>query len=83
MSCCGQKREAMRQRWIVSVPPDPGPAVPAPPRTPVVFRGSGSYLVTGPQSHHVYHFSQQQPEQWIDAKDAAALLRTGLFQAKS
>jgi hypothetical protein len=51
--------------------------------TPVVFKGSGSYLVTGEHSRKVYHFSQEQPERSIDAKDASALLRTGLFQVKS
>jgi hypothetical protein len=83
MSCCGKKREEIRQPRTIYVPSNPAPTGHNQTLTPVVFKGSGSYLVTGPHSRNVYHFSQQQPERWIDSKDAAALLRTRFFQAKS
>ena len=83
MSCCGKKREQIRQQRTGSVPPTPAPAGLSQSLAPVVFKGSGSYLVTGEHSRIVYHFSQKQPERWIDAKDAEALLKTRLFQAKS
>lgn len=50
--------------------------------TPVVFKGTGAYLVTGPESRQVYCFSASDPEQMIDARDAEALLNTGLFRVK-
>jgi hypothetical protein len=82
MSCCGKKREELRQRRTISVLPVPASPEPTHPRAPVVFKGVGAYLVTGVYSRDVYRFSQEQPEQWIDARDAAALIATGLFEAK-
>jgi hypothetical protein len=82
MSCCGKMREQIRQQRTFLVPPVPVQTAPIEPRTPVVFKGTGSYLVTGPNSGNVYHFSQAEPEQWIDAKDAEALITTRFFQAK-
>jgi hypothetical protein len=83
MSCCGNKREQIRQQRTVSVPLASAPAMLKQTLMPVVFKGSGSYLVTGEHSRSVYHFSQKQPERWIDPRDAEALLRTNLFQSKS
>jgi hypothetical protein len=83
MSCCGKKREELRQRRATYVASGSAPMESGQNLTPVVFRGSGSYLVTGEHSRNVYHFSQEQPERSIDAEDAPALLRTGFFQAKS
>lgn len=80
--CCGQKRQALQPRRTISVTPSPAPTPTAERRSPLVFRGIGAYLVTGPHSREVYHFSPSQPEQWVDARDTTALLRTGLFQAK-
>jgi|GEM_PF-6155151 hypothetical protein len=87
MSCCGKKRQEIRQRQVISgpisVPPSPTATLPVQPHTAIVFQGAGSYLVTGEYSRRVYHFSSEQPEQWIDSKDAVGLLRTGLFHAGS
>jgi hypothetical protein len=80
MSCCGNKRQEIRQRRIVPITPRPAATLSMQPRTPVVFQGAGSYLVTGEHSRHVYHFFSDQPEQWIDSRDVAGLLRTGFFQ---
>jgi hypothetical protein len=85
MSCCGKKREAMRQRRVtpILVAPPQAQHAPAPSSTPIVFRGTGAYLITGQHSRYVYHFSQDQREQRVDAKDVAAMVQTGLFQIKS
>ena len=80
--CCGNKREALHERRTLSVTPRPAPSATEPPRVPVVYRGTGAYLVTGPHSREVYHFSSGHPVQWADAKDVGDLLRTGLFRAK-
>jgi hypothetical protein len=83
MSCCGKKREEMQRHRQIYVTPNPAPDAPAGPRTPVIFLGTGAYLVSGPHSREVYAFSSSEPEQLVDAKDAAALIGSGLFQAKS
>jgi hypothetical protein len=48
----------------------------------VIFRGSGVLRVTGADTQQVYCFSELDPEQMIDAKDAATLLKTGLFRLR-
>ena len=83
MSCCGKRREELRQARTTYAPSSSEPMESAGNLTPVVFKGTGSYLVTGEHSRSVYHFSQEQPERLIDARDAAALLKTRLFEAKS
>lgn len=80
MSCCGKKREVSQPRPRILVTPNRAPADPAPPRTLVTFRGTGSYLIAGPHSRRVYSFSSKEPDQWVDPKDALAMIRTGLFQ---
>jgi len=47
-----------------------------------LFKGIGKYLVTGPHSREVYSFSADEPEQMVDARDAAVLIRSGLFRGK-
>jgi hypothetical protein len=85
MSCCGKKREEMQLRRTMFVTPNPAP-IPAlratSPRTEVVFLGDGAYLVSGPHSRQVYRFSSTEPVQMVDARDAAGLICSGLFQAK-
>jgi hypothetical protein len=82
MSCCGKKREELRQRHIVTVLPvaTQSPSLLA--RSRVHFLGSGSYLVAGEHSQEVYRFTQEQPEQPVDERDLSGLLKTGLFQVK-
>jgi len=80
--CCGQKRQALQPRRIIPVMPSPARPQTAQRRNPLVFTGTGEYLVAGPHSREVYHFSSSRPEQWVDARDVSTLLRTGLFQAK-
>jgi hypothetical protein len=83
MSCCGKKREELQQRRAMYVTPTPAPVAPAGPRTAVVFTGKGMYLVSGSHSREVYQFSSADPVQMVDAKDAPALIRSGLFQPKT
>jgi len=80
MSCCGQKRAQIQQQRNFFVPPTPAPPHTPQNRTPVVFRGAGSYLVTGPRSGIVYRFAQGRPAQMIDARDAEVFLKTRFFQ---
>ena len=83
MSCCGKKRESSRTGRTVSVASTNDNPVFLAPRTPVVFCGTGPYLVEGPKSREVYYFSPKQSEQLIDAADAAVLLKSSLFRRKN
>jgi hypothetical protein len=83
MSCCGKKRESTRNGRTVSVAATNENPVFLAPRTPVVFCGTGPYLVEGPMSREVYYFSPKQAEQLIDAADAAVLLKSNLFKRKN
>ena len=82
MSCCGKKREELQQRRTMFVTPKPVSMPPAGATIAVVFTGKGTYLVSGPHSRQVYQFSSAEPVQMINAHDATALIRSGLFQAK-
>ena len=82
MSCCGKKREEIQRRRTMFVTPNPAPVARAGLRTAVVFKGKGAYLASGAHSRELYQFSSTEPVQMVDAKDAAALIRSGLFQAK-
>ena len=82
MSCCGKKREVMQQRRrSMTVMPRPVAHSPMRKLTAVAFKGTGAYLVAGPHTREVYHFSANAPEQWVEAKDAEGLVATGLFEA--
>ena len=63
--------------------PGKDPAFPHEALTPIVFKGTNGYIITGPESHHVYCFSAHDPEQMVDARDTDALLQTGLFHIRS
>lgn len=79
--CCGNKREALQQRRRTTIVPTPPPFAIERERTPLVFRGSGSYLVTGSHTRQVYLFSSAKPLQPVDSEDVSQLLSTGLFEA--
>jgi len=83
MSCCGKKRESSKAGRTVSVTSTNDNPVFLAPRTPIVFCGTGPYLVEGPHSREVYYFSPKQSEQLIDAADAAVLLKSNLFKRKN
>ena len=79
MGCCGDKRKAARRALAATPQPEP-PGVST--QVPLVFLGSGAYLVSGPRSRRVYTFSSDEPEQLVEEHDARALVRTGLFRAR-
>jgi hypothetical protein len=81
MGCCGDKRRAATVPRSRAATPQPGPPGPST-RIPLLFLGSGAYLVSGPQSRRVYKFSYEEPEQMVEERDAPALVRTGLFRAR-
>jgi hypothetical protein len=81
MGCCGDKRKAATIRRTLAATPQPGPTR-ASTQVPLLFLGSGAYLVSGPHSRLVYTFSDEEPEQLVEERDAPALVRTGLFRAR-
>jgi hypothetical protein len=68
--------------------PSPPPSDTAPPPPPVAgrsvvslrYREKRPIHVRGPATGLVYHFSETNPVRGVDARDAAALLRTRYFQ---
>jgi hypothetical protein len=80
MGCCGDRRKAAASaRRMPAGMPQPT-RLEASKRVPLVFLGSGTYLVSGPHSRTVYTFSTDGPEQLVEERDAPALVRTGLFR---
>ena len=82
MSCCGKKREEIRQQRTIIAPSNPLPTSSAS-RLRVWLYLDRIPISTAPHIRTVYQFSQKQPELWIDALDAAALLKTRFFHAKN
>lgn len=83
MSCCGNKPEPSKAGRAVSDASTNDNPVFLAPRTPIVFCGTGPYVVEGSHSREVYYFSPKQSEQLIDAADAAVLLKSSLFKRKN
>ncbi len=83
MSCCRDKPESSKGGGAVSGASTNDNPVFLAPRTPIVFCGTGPYLVEGSHSREVYYFSPKQSEQLIDAADAAVLLKSSLFKRKN
>ncbi len=81
MGCCGDKRKAATLRRTLAATPKPAPPQ-ASTRVPLLFLGTGAYLVSGPRSRLVYRFSDDEPEQLVEDRDAPALVRTGLFRSR-
>jgi hypothetical protein len=81
MGCCGQQRAALSTARRL-----PRDAAARPPRPrvgagPVALRfvGNGPVRVRGTASGRVYRFANAGEVQHVDARDAAALLRTRVF----
>lgn len=81
MGCCGDKRRAATLRRTLAATPEPVPAE-ASTQVPLLFLGTGAYLVSGPRSRLVYRFSNDEPQQQVEQRDVPALVRTGLFRAR-
>jgi len=89
MSCCGQKRSSFVSRPQVvrstasATPAAPRPPSPAPQSAGMVALRSastGGMVVRGPATGRQYAFSAAAPVQMVEARDAAALLRTSWFR---
>jgi hypothetical protein len=89
--CCGNRRAALRLDLArPASPPVPRPADPAPASPALDLRGSELRLryagvsplnVEGPVTGRAYAFSAASPDLPVDIRDAALLVRNGLFQA--
>jgi len=91
MGCCGQKRAAasvaLRRRDRSAAPQRAAPRVASasalaagrPADVPLRYLGVRAVRVRGSASGRVYHASSTRPSITIDARDVAALIRTGLF----
>jgi hypothetical protein len=86
MGCCGQGRAALSRRLNVSTTTPPTVEVIEPsfadigPPVRLQYFQTRPLLVRGPATGRVYQFSGAHPEAGVDARDAAALLRTNLFR---
>jgi hypothetical protein len=76
MGCCNQKRAAM---IAPASPPADRAQTPAQ-RVTVRYTASRPIRVRGTATGRVYHCSARSPVLAVDARDAAALIRTGLFR---
>lgn len=76
MSCCGQKRQALRTQVYQAPAPRPRPALQNP--TPITYLGDSSFVVKGAASGLTYLFSAREALN-VDARDVSALIATGLF----
>jgi hypothetical protein len=91
MSCCGQKRSTLIVRApvarstpaaAVSMSRSPTPAAAPASGGMMALRSvsSGGIVVRGPATGGQYAFSVAAPVQMVEARDAAALLRTSWFR---
>ena len=90
MGCCGNTRSTfIGQRPVAR--PSPSPPVAGRPRAPVAAPApgglvalrsvaAGGMVVRGPATGRQYAFSAAAPVQMVEARDAAALLRTSWFR---
>jgi hypothetical protein len=91
MGCCGNSRSTfIGQRPVARPSPSP-PLAASRPRAPVAAPApgglvalrsvaAGGMVVRGPATGRQYAFSAAAPVQMVEARDAAALLRTSWFR---
>lgn len=83
MSCCSNRRAALTTTpQLRAATPMPSPA-PTSPQSgqPLGYTGQVAIALRGPFSGRVYRVSPDARQIDADARDVAALLRTGQFQA--
>jgi hypothetical protein len=91
MSCCGQKRSSFIARPPVlrstagasqaaALPPSPAQQPQSAAMVALRSVSSGGMVVRGPATGRQYAFSAVAPVQMVEARDAAALLRTSWFR---
>ncbi len=92
MGCCGKSRSTFIGQRPVAARPAPSASLAASrPRAPVAAPApgglvalrsvaAGGMVVRGPATGRQYSFSTAAPVQMVEARDAAALLRTSWFR---
>ena len=76
MACCGQQRAALIQNKPVTAQTSHA----ADSSLNVRFKQSSPVLIRGPVTGRHFQFNGSTNTQAIDARDAAALIKTGYFQ---
>ena len=76
MACCGQQRTMLVQGKSISAQPIPDGAT----SVNIRFRQSSAIMVRGPVTGKHYQFNGSANALRVDARDAAALIKTGYFQ---
>ena len=79
MSCCGQ-RMPIPAGTVRIVHDGRRPTTPGTRTVTVRYRGTEAVIVQGTATGRRYGFSGGSPVQMVDARDAATLLRSGLFR---
>jgi hypothetical protein len=86
MPCCGQRRAALKATGSRlrlgapgSTPPSSAPE-PSRPEVRLAYLANAAIRVRGASTRRTYEFSSTEPVQLVDARDAAGLLRIGLFR---
>ena len=84
MSCCGQKRAALRRgATFVTSYSQPVGSEPQEHTMTLRYTGTTSILINGARSGRTYLFSTESPKGTVFSDDAPALFSTGLFTAES
>jgi hypothetical protein len=79
MSCCGQKRQALRTTTVRQAPPKVASPVLSE-AIQLAYRGDSSMVVRGPQTGTTYLFGPRGNGLMVDGRDAPMLLRSGQFE---
>lgn len=83
--CCGQRRAALKrsgsQLRLGTLGPAPGrPPAPSEEDVRLAYLANAAIRVRGSSTQQIYEFSSTEPVQRVHSRDAAGLLRTGLFR---
>ena len=78
MSCCGQKRQALRSPIHQAETPRPTPRLQNP--TPIAYLGNSTFVVKGAATGLTYLFTRHEVLS-VDERDVPAFVATGIFAA--
>lgn len=76
MSCCGQKRQALRTPVYQAESPRPRPRLQNP--TPITYLGESTFVVKGAETGLTYLFNRHEALN-VDERDVPAFVATGIF----
>ena len=76
MSCCGQKRQALRTRVYQAETPRPTPNLRNP--TPITYLGESTFVAKGAATGLTYLFMRHEALD-VDERDVPAFVATGIF----